>query len=195
MKSPILAWVAIVSLTTVGLVSPAAAATDLTGSTVTGELFYPNLASPIAPPVAAVVGPGIEFPAFSLGPSWFATPFTVDVTGDKIIIAAHYKGTIPVQAFNGFVLTFIGAPAIADVTLDPASTTISGANHSGFTANSISIDGSGAIETLESVTILDITFAAVPEPTTWAMMLAGFLGMALMIRAARNRRGPALARL
>src|SRR5271170_7773165 len=66
-----------------------------------------------------VVGPGIEFPVGSI----LFYDEQIDVTGNQIIITT-IDSTNPYApgGFNGFILTFAGAPSILGVTLDAATT-------------------------------------------------------------------------
>lgn len=176
------------------LAGPAAAA-DLLGSQVTAQLFYPNLAtpdSPVAGPVT-VVDPGVEFPPNSI---IAGRNFGFDITGNQIKYIPDENSSYGVAAFNGFVLTFTGAPAITSVTYDAGDSNFAATGIS-FTSNSVSLNYSGASPTVDSLSVFDIGFAGVPEPATWAMMIlgVGLIGAALRGQYLAGRRLAELRRV
>ena len=170
--------------------APSGAAT-LIGSTVTETLYYPTLSSRHGS-AAATVGAGIEFPAGAIDG---IERFETDVTGDEVVYTVlEPRADYADDPFNGFVLTFAGAPTIAGVTLDTSSSASLSAAPFSFTANSVSFNLSNLEAVAGDKLTLDLTFRPVvgaPELLTWEMMLVGFA--ALGLTAARTRRtfGPA----
>jgi hypothetical protein len=175
--------------------SPTIARADLLGSEVTGVLLFPNettfcnmpgiCSGPIGP---VPVTTGVEFPAGTL-----AFDGSLDVSGSQIIWTATSAETYTASAFNGFNLMFTGAPAITNVTLDPASTILPVA-FSGFPVSSpsgISFNGDNVLFNLagDSVTkgqqlILDVQTSpsAVPEPASVVLLGTGVLGGVVFLR-------------
>jgi hypothetical protein len=92
---------------------------------------------------------------------------------------------------DGFLLTIVsGIQAFTSVSLDPVLSDLSGSNFSisGVTWNSTAIAVNFANVTFsgQDQLFLDITGTpAIPEPSTWAMILLGFVGFGF---AARGRR-------
>jgi hypothetical protein len=98
--------------------SPTIARADLLGSEVTGVLLNPSESIFLSGPIGPVpVTTGVEFPAGTL-----AFDGSLDISGSQIIWTATLPETYFPAPFNGFNLMFTGAPAITNVTLDPAST-------------------------------------------------------------------------
>ena len=165
--------------------SPAGAVPVLTGSTVSAQGFSPNLLTPFSPPTApVVVGAGVEIPAGTITPG---RGFGFDIFPTQIEYFAgeniHYGDAGP-GGFNGFVLTFAGAPTITGVTLNGLTNLIPVGFSS--TGNTVTLNYNNQIVALDSITVLDVHFASagVPEPATWMMLLAGFglLGFAMRRR-------------
>ena len=177
--------------------SPTIARADLLGSEVTAVSFFPTETTFALPPIGPIpVTSGVppEFPAGSLSP---IDDGSLAVTGTEIIWTAAeteiYPAGVaspPVSAFDGFDVAFTGAPAITDVTVDPAST-IPPVPFSGFPASSptgisfnsfnVFVDLAGDSVAVGDQLILDVQ--TVPEPG--AMVL---LGSALVILAGYKSR-------
>lgn len=163
---------------------PSQAAT-LIGSVVNETLYYPDLATLFAS-VTVIVGPGVEFPAGQIGGD---SQFQTDVTANQIIYQPLANSKYSSAAFNGFVLTFTGAPVITGVTVDP-STNFPVTPFS-FTANSVTFNVAGESVNPSDRLVFDLTLAtAAPEPATWILLVAGFCGLGVM--ANRRNAKPAI---
>ena len=156
---------------------PTSANADLLGSQVTGTLYYPDLSTIYGGPLGPYTVTGaVEFPTGTL-----AFDGDLDVTGTQVIWTATLEEQYGGGSFNGFVLDFAGAPGIASVTVDGASTMVVDAAWSTPTRIYLSVQGDHALVGQQA--ILDVEFAApTPEPTSLFLIAAGLLGMIGFIR-------------
>ncbi len=157
----------------------------LTGSEVTGTEYYPNLSTPISGPDGPItVSSAVEFPDGTLPESG-----SIDITNTQIIYTAAIAATYATGTFDGFELTFSGAPTILGVTQD---------SHSGFdisssfTGNEVFLNFNGATSTyVGEKTIIDVKTAAVsaPEidPTSAASCLTLLIGGLVVLSGRRQR--------
>jgi PEP-CTERM motif len=85
---------------------------------------------------------------------------------------------------NGNLLTFTGAPSITSVTLDGASSAVAGFGISNVTynSNSVAVDWQNVTFHNGDKVILNVN--AVPEPETYALLLAG---LGIVAGVARRR--------
>jgi hypothetical protein len=166
--------------------SAGAFAQGLTGAQATAAVYCctapvePDRISNIA---TATVGAGVEFPLGSLG-GGAVIPLAIDVAANTITLD-YLSGAGPATggAFNGYVFTFQGAPAIAGLSVNGASN-FAPAGFS-FTDDTIHVNVSGLNLNPSSLLVLDV-MTAVPEAPTVAMLAAGLA--VLGWRGARRRR-------
>lgn len=154
--------------------SPAMAATDFTGTSVTASLLFPDTNTVYAGPVSSVVTAGVEFGAGSFAPA----AGSIDVGASSLTFFTNQSATYGTAGFNGYRIDF--AKAIQSVSLAASST---------FSPNSISFSGNSVFFNLSGQSVQDGQFAtinisAVPEPATWGMMIVGFA----MVGASLRRR-------
>lgn len=160
---------------------PANAASLLSG-TVSVTNNGPTLSDIVLGPVSGPTTEGID-----LG------NFLFSFTANSVTYTDGYDGaynTVPQSGFNGFVLTFTGAPKITSVSLDPSSQQTPVLT---FDANQILLDFNGGVQVVGQTVTVDVSTSAVPEPATWAVMLVGFGGLGAAMRVTRRRRIAATA--
>ena len=142
--------------------TPAMAATDLTGTSVTASLLFPDTGTTYAGPATATVGGGVEFGQGTFAPA----QGSLDVGANTLTYFANVGAGYSTSSFNGFRIDF-----------DRAITSVSflgGKTPTGFSfsGNSVFLNVSGQTYAASDFTSLSIT--AVPEPAQWAMMIGGF---------------------
>jgi hypothetical protein len=157
-------------------VAPACAHAGLLGSQVTGTEYFPDLSTVFAGPAGPVtVGPGIEFPSGAL-----ATDGNIDISNTQILWQPTQSLTYLPGAFNGFKLTFAGAPTITSVTLDGATTLVPVGFS--FTGSEVLFNLEGLTATIGEATIFDVQTAAAAEPASLALLGMGLVGLAVACR-------------
>jgi hypothetical protein len=167
--------------------SSAAGAQSFDGSTLNYQYYFPNSVTPYpaADNGTFVVGPGVEVTNVSDDRA------TLDISGSNIFVDFTDTSFWGTATFNGWVLSdeTNSLAAILGVSIDP-STNLGGFSLSNisFTDNSIAVNWQGLNFTTATIVSLNVTFgdAAVPEPSTWAMMLLGFGGAGLVLRRGRK---------
>lgn len=170
-----------------------ALAQSFNGSTLNYQYYYPTNSSPFATPSNGpiLVGSGIEIADVS-GGGWAS----LNVSGANIFVN-YYAGPTSWTAalFNGWVLSdqSNNLANISGVTVNSA-TNMAGFSSSNilFTADTISVNWQGLSFDAGTIVSLDVAFesavSAVPEPSTWAMMLVGFGFVGCGMRAAKRRK-------
>lgn len=189
----------------------APAQATLIGSTVSGDFSIAPTVSgggfdgygDTATFLPAVVGAGIEAASFipqGYGPGW---TFSLDVYEGGFDLLIRRQGVLNRFIAASLSLTF-SAPVVGAVSFVDAPDLTAG-NPYNITSTSTTIDinfgnldllGSNATSTYLRYAVAEPAAApAVPEPTTWAMMLLGFgaTGGALRRRKGRAGRRPARA--
>ena len=156
------------------LLAAASAYGSFIGSTVTFTGDYPILGTPITstsapctvvPPCIFTVPGGV-----TPNPGIFLVPLTIVV--DATTIDITYAGTLTLGAgaFNGYVLNFTGASPITGISINPSSTNPTAHITPTFTANSVMLNGAGALVISGATLNFDVTFgspsSSVPEPGT-----------------------------
>ena len=165
--------------------SESSAATGLVGSQVAVAVNYPALGDVLATAGPVTVGSGVEFPSRSILPG---RDIELDIANSTITFLPNEFTTYGAASFNGFVLTFTGAPTITGVTYDAGLSTFAPTNIS-FTGDSVALNFAGAVARPSYLSTVDVSFASVaaaPEPATWALMLVGFAGLGFV--GCRGRR-------
>jgi hypothetical protein len=147
-------------------------------ATVAISLLYPDTSTVYYAPIGPFTINYFSLPdPFAVGRPW---TFSVVGTASGYQItfnpneSANYGCCV---AFNGFEFLFSGAPTITGVTNDALSTfNPVGAS---FTSNAVFLDYAGLSPNPAVTSIVNVA-AAVPEPSTWAMMILGFAGVGFM---------------
>jgi hypothetical protein len=175
-----LAVAAVLAAAPIGGVAQAHA--NFIGSQVTATLYNPQIlpGDILGGPSTATVGPSVEFPSGTINGN---TNFSIDLTSDQINYTPLANVTYGNGPFNGFVFKFSGAPPITGVSLGGSSTFTPTAIT--FTSNSINLNLSGNTVTYGGLAQLNVTFAPVPEPAMWAMMVLGVAGLGAQLRRRR----------
>ena len=175
------------------LVSGTANAQSFDGATLNYQYYFPNSASPYggADNGPFVAGAGVEVTNIADGMG------TLDISGSNILVDFSSDSAFNGAAFNGWVLTdeTDSLTAILGVTINPA-TNMAGFSLSNlsWTGDSISVNWQGLGFNPGTFVSLDVSFGqtAVPEPSTWAMMLFGFGAAGVSLRRSQRRKGELL---
>ncbi len=148
-----------------------ACAVDLTGTTVTLDSFFPDLATNNFTFGSATVGSGIEF---TLTNGYYAT---FDFSSDSLAITLSQQNYGFAHGdFNGFRVTF-GSATPSTATLDAAST--GALTDYSLAGNALYLNLAGQPESPGATIIVDFDVPpppppSVPEPASWMMMVGGF---------------------
>ena len=119
----------------------------------------------------------------------FQPYFDVEISSSRIVVNnSNYGGTYS-GTFNGQYLIDQSVATFPSYTVDATSVLTGGTPNISIVGNTLEIDFHGLTFQRREQLVLDIG-SAVPEPSTWAMMLLGFAGIGFM--AYRRKSKPAL---
>lgn len=160
------------------------------GSTLNYQYYFPTNSSAYsnADNGPFVVGAGTEVTNVADGLA------TLDISGNNIFIDYLSSSSWAHSSFNGWVLSdeTNSLAAILGVTINPLTNMVGfDPSRISFTGDSISVNWAGLAFNANTVVSLDVAFGqsapAVPEPSTWAMMLFGFGAVGFSMRRAKRR--------
>jgi hypothetical protein len=139
--------------------------------------YYPNLSTPYNNGLGLVEGSGPTTSIVHLSNGGYYFTFTADTL---TFVNAYNDnwGDVPPGGFGGFVLTFSGVPQISNVVNDPSSTlTLTSLT---FNSDTIWMEYVSTPRLAGQFTTLDVSFSpSVPEASTWAMLIMGFVGVGI----------------
>jgi len=165
----------------------------LLGSTIDISYFFPDASTLVADPGARTVSNAIEYPAGFFPP---LLGIQIDVTDSQIIITntgpSFTFSNLGGVSFNGFIMTIGSGPTITNAVFFGPPIVDFGPTGGGITSGGLQlfINFEGVfVPTGPASTFIDVTTAssAVPEPSTWAMMLLGFAGLGFAFRQSRRK--------
>jgi len=122
----------------------------------------------------------------------FNTPFTLaNINSENLFLNFSLSGTNPNSGFHvdlydatfSNVYTFTGTTTSASSTTSDVALTYSsltGNAFSSFAAAALVFDGSGSA--ISSMTVSNLNYSAVPEPSTYALLAIGAVGLFLSFR-------------
>ena len=181
MKSRI-SFFAIFVLLVLGFTSQAHA--GLLGSTVNTQYYaYGSLYNGGGSPDSFIANGTVQnqffnFYALTVTDTTVKYDFLSDTTWSPSDVSLNSDGLF---ITNGNLLSFTGAPAITSVTFNSFSSVVPGFSLANVTFNSdkIAVDWQNVTFHQGDKVILDVNLAPVPEPETYAMLLAGlgFIGL------------------
>jgi hypothetical protein len=168
--------VALIALSTFQI-KPAAA--GFVGDSVSANYLWPDVNTVLYAGGNATVGPGVEFS--SIGGS----SISADFSDSQILVT--YNGGWLLSGFNngfdGFRFDDNTSSSIVGVSLGGTDMAGLSASDLSFGSNFILVNTAGLGPSFDAGTFftLDVAFAAAaPEPSTWAMMILGFVGIGAM---------------
>ncbi|MEO8122839.1 MAG: PEPxxWA-CTERM sorting domain-containing protein [Burkholderiales bacterium] len=169
-------------LVAVGMLAVSGAAqAGFDGNTISADYLYSDIGTVYQALGSAVVGAGVEFSSFGISLDLSDTQITMSRPGEITFLPGTFNGWRFYDATDNL-------PAITGVTVNGA-TTISGFDNSrvSFDADHVWVNFVDLADANDFYAVVDVAFA-VPEPATWAMMLAG-LGMVGALAARRRPAG------
>lgn len=152
-----------------------AQAASLLGATVKVTARYPNMSSIYANGGVAVVSDIlVEYPATTFAN--YNSSWQVDVFSNKILVSDLLGGGLGFASatFNGFVLEVLSGPQIVSAAIDSASTIVP--VNATVSNGTLFVNFSGVFQQRFGTAIVNFATetTAVPEPASWALMIAGF---------------------
>jgi hypothetical protein len=159
--------------------------TTWTGQDLTFNYYFPTYGTVYAGSPISFVADGSSNLSTSsnLEPATFSV---VSIAQNELQISYSYPGqghSLSDPSFDGFTISGpLGDSPIVAAFVDPNSTQPGLSNSTiSFAANSVTVNLAGEVFTATSVGLIDVQFAPpVPEPSTWAMMMLGFAGLAFI---------------
>jgi hypothetical protein len=157
-------------------------ASVLLGDTISAQYDFPTSSSPGALPITSsfTVGPGIEG-------TIIGGTVDIDFSDSSLTLTYLQRETWAPASFNGPEFTITSGnpfPAITTVSVSGGQTV--GAS---FAGGVLDINWQGQSFALGDTVVINFA-SAVPEPSTWAMMILGFAGVGFMAYR-RKQNGPA----
>ena len=154
----------------------------LAGETLNYQYYFPNTGSAYG---GAQNGPFVVGAGAEIVQNMVDGHGNLDVSDTQIHVLFTRDVQFSPGAFNGFILSdsLSSIDAFSSVTIN-AGTTLSGfgAGNLSFDADSISVHWESLAFSAGQQLILDVNVVAVPEPETYAMMLAGLGALAYVAR-------------
>jgi hypothetical protein len=163
--------------------------TTWSGQSLTFTYYFPTLGSVFTGSPISFVADGSPYLSTlaNLDPATFSV---TSIAQNELQISYSYpiaqypQGISLVNpSFNGFTISGpVGDSPIFAAFVDPNST-VTGLSNSTISsaANSVTANLAGDHFSAGSVGLIDVQFAPpVPEPSTWAMMILGFIGIGFM---------------
>ena len=174
--------------------SPSSAST-WNNQTLTFNYYFPNYGDVFpGSPITFVADGSSHLSTFAnLAPATFSVvgigPNKVQISYEYPIASYPNGATLNVFPFNGFNISGPnGLSPIISAFVD-SNSNVTGLTDSdiGFTTNSVSVNLAGVVFPPGSAGLIDIQFAgAVPEPSTWAMMILGFCGLGFLLHRRKS---------
>lgn len=170
---------------------PVPALAGLAGTTVGEGYYFPDAVTLYSgasySPQSFVVGAGPESTITVEG----VTTITVDFADTSLDLLFNTILTNPTwnsTAFNGVIFTGPGLATLNSVTVNGST------NFAGFDASRVALSGNQLLLNWQGLsyndgTSISLSFGVVPEPATWALLIAGFG----MVGYAARRRSVGLA--
>ena len=178
----------------IGLGVGSACASTLIGDTVTASYLFPSNSSVFGSSNILVQAPFPELTCSAGGPgvcSAFAEPATFNIQALSITLSEQAGSAYSAGAFNGLEfsnLNFGGGATLTGFTLNTNLAGLTPADVS-FTPTSIEFNAQGlSFESGDYFVTLNLitSTSAVPEPSTWAMIILGFAGIGFMTYRRKN---------
>lgn len=170
-------------------VAPASAAT-LVGDAMDVSYRFPDVGTvyPFATPSVSpfVVGAGVESVVDVEDVTDIAVDFgaeTLTITFNTVLSSPTWNST----TFNGLLFQGTGAARILGASV--TSSTMAGFDNSRFylSGGDFGLNWQGLSYVDGTQITADLTVAEVPEPSTWAMLLAGFGAIGALVRRRRRQ--------
>lgn len=167
------------------IAAPASAA-SIIGETVNVSARYPTTESVYSNPGDRIVTDGVEYATGAFAN--YNSSFSVDVRDNSFVINSNSPTFFGIAPFNGFVLQLRSLTQFLSASVDPTSS-LNPVSLS-FDSDEIFVNFSGAGTSSPWSTTINFTtdaVAAVPEPSTWMLMLLGFGAVGFAMRRSKGQ--------